>query len=451
VVRAVDAAGHVSDPSNPDTATVVPPDSQTPTVPGNLVATGSPGQVALSWDASSDDLGVTGYRVYRDDQQIAANVTTTSFTDTGRPPGTYSYKVRAEDAAGHLSDPSAAAGATVPDVDKPSVPQSVNAADGGAGQVNLTWQASTDNVQVTGYRVYRGGTQIAVLGATTSFTDTGRGPGTYSYTVRAADAAGNLSDPSSAASITLPDVSDPSAPKNLVAAAQSSTRIGLTWEASTDDVGVTGYRIYRGGNQLASIGAVTSYTDTSVSAGNAYTYEVRALDGAGHLSGPSNSSSATTPLPAALTFSADADAEVNAGAPTTNYATAKLRTDFDSTPEDSFLRFTVAGAAGGVQSAKLRVFAYTASADGPAVYTAGSSWTETGINWNNRPARTSGPTDDKGAIAANTWMEFDVTPFVTGNGTYNFSLAQTTSDGVDIRSREWTTVANRPQLVVTLP
>jgi hypothetical protein len=152
-----------------------------------------------------------------------------------------------------------------------------------------------------------------------------------------------------------------------------------------------------------------------------------------------------------LTFSADADAEVNAGAPTTNYATAKLRTDFDSTPEDSFLRFTVAGAAGGVQSAKLRVFAYTASADGPAVYTAGSSWTETAINWNNRPARTSGPTDDKGAIAANTWLEFDVTPFVTGNGTYNFSLAQTTSDGVDIRSREYTTVANRPQLVVTLP
>jgi hypothetical protein len=128
-----------------------------------------------------------------------------------------------------------------------------------------------------------------------------------------------------------------------------------------------------------------------------------------------------------------------------------LRTDGGSTPEESFLRFTVAGAPAGVASAKLRVFAYTASVDGPAVFTAGNSWTETTVNWNTRPPRTSATTDDKGAITTNTWVEFNVTPFVTGNGTYSFGLAQTTSDGVDIRSREYTTVANRPQLVVTLP
>ena len=60
--------------------------------------------------------------------------------------------------------------------------------------MDLTWSASLDNVGVTGYRVYRGGQQIASRGATTSYTDTSRPPGTYSYTVRAEDAAGNVSD-----------------------------------------------------------------------------------------------------------------------------------------------------------------------------------------------------------------------------------------------------------------
>ena len=72
----------------------------------------------------------------------------------------------------------------------------------------------------------------------------------------------------------------------------------------------------------------------------------------------------------------------------------------------------------------------------PPVYTAGNSWTETAVNWNTRPARTSGHDRRQGSDRANTWVEFDVTPFVTGNGTYSFSLAQTTSDGVDFRSRE---------------
>jgi hypothetical protein len=269
--------------------------------------------------------------------------------------------------------------------------------------------------------------------------------------VRAEDAAGNLSDPSNAAGITLPDTSDPTAPGDLTATVQSTTRIDLAWQASSDDVGVTGYEIYRGGGLLASVGEVTSYSDTSVSPGNSYNYVVRARDGAGHVSAPSNTATATTPAPAVLTFLPEADAEVNAGAPTTNYATAKLRTDGGSTPEDTFLRFTVAGVAGTVQTAKLRLFVYTGTADGPAVYSTGNSWSETTLNWNNRPPRTSPAREDKGAIASNTWVEFDVTPFVTGNGTYSFTLAQTASDGIDIRSREYsTTPANRPQLVVNV-
>jgi chitodextrinase len=225
-------------------------------------------------------------------------------------------------------------------------------------------------------------------------------------------------------------------------------RVDLAWDASSDNVAVTGYRIYRDGAQLASVGPETSYSDTAAAPQSSYVYEVRAVDAADNLSDPSNAVTATTPAGAmVLTIAPDADAEVNAGAPTTNYAAAKLRTDGGSTPEESFLRFTVAGLAGSVQSAKLRVFAYTGTSDGPAVYPAGSSWTETGVNWNTRPARTGGPADDKGTISANTWAEFDVTPFVGGNGTYTFNLAQTASDGMDIRSREY--ASNRPELVVT--
>ena len=190
-VRALDAADNHSGFSNAATASVVPPDTEAPTKPGNLHASGSGnGNVALTWDASFDNVGVATYRVYRGTAEIATvNGTTTSFTDTGRPPGTYSYTVKAVDAAGHFSDPSDAASATVPDIEKPSKPGNLTATPAGAGQVNLSWQASSDNVQVTGYKVYRGTQEIASLGPTTSFSDTGRPAGTYTYTVKATDAA----------------------------------------------------------------------------------------------------------------------------------------------------------------------------------------------------------------------------------------------------------------------
>ena len=103
-MRAVDAAGNQSDPSNAASATV--PDTTDPGPPGNLTATAGTGQVALAWTTASDDVGVTGYRVYRGTTQIAnLGGSATSHTDTGLDPGAYSYTVRALDAAGHLSDP----------------------------------------------------------------------------------------------------------------------------------------------------------------------------------------------------------------------------------------------------------------------------------------------------------------------------------------------------------
>jgi len=97
----------------------------------------------------------------------------------------------------------------------------------------------------------------------------------------------------------VPSVNDtaaPSAPANLAADAVSPTRVNLSWSASTDNVGVTGYRIYRGGTQLASASA-TSYADTTAVAGTSYSYTVRAHDASGNVSGDSNQVTVLTPAP----------------------------------------------------------------------------------------------------------------------------------------------------------
>ena len=139
--------------------------------------------------------------------------------------------------------------------------------------------------------------------------------------------------------------------------------------------------------------------------------------------------------------------------PSTNYGTStKLRNDGGSdTDVESYLAFAVSGTPGSVQSAKLRLHAYSGTADGPAVYaTRRLSWVESGpagITWATRPPPASTARDDKAAIAASSWVEFDVTPFVGGNGTYGFSLATTSSDGIDFRSRESSSL--RPELVLT--
>jgi hypothetical protein len=189
-----------------------------------------------------------------------------------------------------------------------------------------------------------------------------------------------------------------------------------------------------------------------VSPNTRYRYEVRALDGAGNVSGPSNLATAETPGPATtLTFSPEADARVHEASAATNYATSYLRANGGTELDvETFLRFTVSGVpATGMQGAKLRMYAYNGTADGPAVYRTSTSWSETGITWNTRPARTSSATDDKGAIPVNSWVEYDVTPFVTGNGTYSFNLATTSNDGIDLYNREAATL--RPELVVTTP
>lgn len=121
----------------------------------------------------------------------------------------------------------------------------------------------------------------------------------------------------------------------------------------------------------------------------------------------------------------------------------------------SYLRFSVSGLTGTVQSAKLRVFAYGGSTNGPAVYASSSSWSETAITWNNRPAVTGAPADNRGYIADNTWVEYNVKPLVSslGNGTYTFVLVTDSYDGTHFYSREAGQIGHGsevPRLILTV-
>src|SRR5881296_2834941 len=272
-------------------------DTTPPSTPTGLTAAvaGSTG-ANLSWSASTDNVGVTGYIVRRNGVQIATPATT-SFADTGLSAATtYSYTVAARDAAGNLSPDSASVSITIADTTPPTTPIGLTAAVAGSTGANLSWSASTDNVGVTGYIVRRNGVQVATP-ATTSFADTGLSAATtYSYTVAARDAAGNTSPDSASVSITIADTTPPSTPSGLTAAVAGSTGANLSWGASTDNVGVTGYIVRRNGVQVATP-ATTSFADTGLSAATTYSYTVAARDAAGNISANSTSVSVTTPPP----------------------------------------------------------------------------------------------------------------------------------------------------------
>ena len=176
-------------------------DKQPPTTPTDLRATASsPSEIGLTWTASSDNVAVTGYVIYRDQLKLTTvSGTRTVYHDTGLTPSTdYLYTVQAVDAAGNASPQShPTKERTLPPTDHvaPSTPTNFRAAPIGSTEIELTWTASTDNVAVTGYVISRDGVELTtVAGTDTSFRDSGLDPSTgYVYTIEALDAAGNHS------------------------------------------------------------------------------------------------------------------------------------------------------------------------------------------------------------------------------------------------------------------
>lgn len=153
---------------------------------------------------------------------------------------------------------------------------------------------------------------------------------------------------------------------------------------------------------------------------------------------------------APLTFTAEADAWVAETEPDDNNGTGEnLRSDGSGDAQiETYIRFTVTGISGTVQSAQLRVYAANnRSENGPAVYMTDPAWEETDITWNQRPDRTSNALDNKDQIAVESWVEYSVTSRVTGDGTYSFGLIADSDDGIVFSSREG---SFPPELVITL-
>jgi chitodextrinase len=192
--------------------------------------------------------------------------------------------------------------ASTADTVAPSRPTGLSGTPMGSTGVSLSWSTSTDNIGVSAYVVSRNGAQIA-MSATTSYVDSGLAAATtYSYSVAARDAAGNLSPNSASVSVTTApaggttDTTPPSQPGGFTAVASGSSGANLSWNASIDNVGVTGYVLKRNGVQIATPTA-TTYSDTGLSAATTYTYTVAARDAAGNTSSAASASVTTTPTP----------------------------------------------------------------------------------------------------------------------------------------------------------
>ena len=245
--------------------------------------------MTATWSAATDNKAVAHYLVTIPGQ-APLSVTSTSATVTGLSPDTaYVLSVTAVDTSGNASSAVTAGTRTLipPDTTPPTAPGAPEATPG-HDSAELSWPAAGDDRGVTGYQVSVGDQSFTTT--TTTVSVTGLSPQTaYPVTVHALDAAGNLSDAATGEFTTLPppDVSAPSAPTGLTASGQSTSSVTVSWNAATDDVGVTAYRV-TGGTRSVTV-ADTTATLTGLAEGTTITLTVVAIDAAGNVSalGPS--------------------------------------------------------------------------------------------------------------------------------------------------------------------
>jgi hypothetical protein len=365
------------------------------------------------------------------------------------------------------------------DTEAPTTPPGVTSSVS-ENDVTLSWDASSDNVDVTGYTVYRGTAADFTIGGASKVADTNaitrtlqdqnRAANTYYYRVVASDAEGNTSVASAAHQVDVVDSTAPTAPTGLQANV-SGSNVALTWPASSDNVGVSGYSVHRGataefnvtaGSKIADV-TTTSHTDSSVPAGTHY-YKVVAKDASNNTSPASGPATATVTAPPAQTqtvrLNPTADAYVSGATPATNNATyTQLSAKGGSTGSQSFLRFALPAAPAGTTLTGVS-FAYRTSTDTSSGsvdpfslhVTTPATWVESLINWNNRPTAVGATVATLNAPAVNTAYQATGSPAALRDALgQNVSLRISGSSNDNIRpwSREHGTVANRPALILT--
>jgi len=435
-----------------------------PTIPGNVNATAASGtQINLSWSASTDNTGVRGYGIYRDGVLInTVDKNTLSYPDTNLVPSTnYTYRVDAFDGSGNHSAQSASKSATTQSTATytfDSVADAYVAADfpttnyGLSGTIralsspeyrsylrfvvgdingtisNATLRLYPTSSSATGYQIKRVGDQTWEEGTITY----ANAPAVGALIGSSGNfASGNWTSVNVTSLVTGNGVYD------LVLTTTSGSNMNFN---SRDASGNRPQLVIQTTTTVPPTVTPTSTSTPTQTPTSAIT------------STPTFTPTPTSSSGNTLTFTTVADTRVSEASPTTNYGTSTtLQADGGAgTQVNSYVRFSASGISGSIQSVKLRVFCTTnGTANGPAVYLADNNWIESGtggITWNSRPALLSGVADNTGAFGTSTWVEYNVTSLVTGNGTYTFALVADSTDGVTFSSREGTTP---PQLVVT--
>ena len=309
-VKAVDAAGNVSEGAVYTFTTKNAADTEAPTAPGNVAVTDVTTTTAkVTWSEATDNVGVVGYNVYLNESKVNETlVTTTEYDLTALTEETnYSVRVTAVDAAENESERSEAATFATPktqDTEAPSVPAGVTASEVTQTGAKITWTASEDNVGVAGYNVYLGESKVNTSPVTvTEYDLTGLTANTgYTVTVSAVDAAGNESARSDAATFTTlaaeeeKDNEAPSVPAGVTASEVTQTGAKITWTASEDNVGIAGYNVYVDETKVNTDKLVEGLELelTGLTPETEYTVTVSAVDAAGNESGRSAAFAFTT-------------------------------------------------------------------------------------------------------------------------------------------------------------
>lgn len=255
---------------------------------------------------ASDNVGVSKVEFYIQDALKATSTVapyeyvwdTKSVAD-----GTYALTSKAYDIIGNSSFDTRSVTVKNTIVQLPAAPVNITAKATQPTEVALAWQPGSNTAGMK-YRVIRNNVAIATVTSTSYVDKTVLAATKYAYHVAAVDANNNSSKlPAAPVSVTTPalpvkDTQAPTQPSNVVATVVSTTQINVSWRASTDNIGVKSYDLYRAKGSAAATKIATltgtSYGDSKLASGTEYVYHVIAKDAAGNASAASSKARATT-------------------------------------------------------------------------------------------------------------------------------------------------------------
>jgi chitodextrinase len=277
--------------------TIPPSVSITAPQNGVVIAQGSTASITAS---ATDNDSVVSVDIYIDGTKVTSITNspyTYSWNTSGVSLGTHTIQAKATDPSGNIGS-SSTESVSITDQTPPVVSISSPANGALLKGTNVIAAAASDNTGGSGMSKVEFYVDGVLKGTDTtspysySWDTTTATDGSHSLTAKAYDIAGN-SATSSTVSVNI-DNTPPTTPGGLTATANTFTSISLAWNSSTDNNGVTAYRLSRNGTVITTTSASTlTYTDTGLAASTSYTYTVVALDAAGNVSAPASLTTST--------------------------------------------------------------------------------------------------------------------------------------------------------------